>query len=166
MSEMVVIVKGSPSRVALFQAVPTAVRMNQTGDKGPTGDTGPIGPQGPVGGAVVYLNIQASVALGGHRAVYASGSGQVDYADRTNPAHRGKVLGITTGAVSQGVDVQIQQAGEITEPSWNWSNGPVYLNTNGTLTQTAPTSGFLQEIGVAISPTRLMIDLKPPVTLV
>lgn len=109
------------------------------------------------------IQLTTASPIGGHRIVYASG-GVALLADAGNVAHAGKVVGMTPAAVSAGV-VTVVIGNAITEPSWNWTPGPVYLGSNGLPTQTRPTVGFLQEIGVALEPTRLVVDLKPPIIL-
>ena len=76
------------------------------------------------------------------------------------------MLGITTGAAAAGDAINVQASGEMTEVSWNWTPGlPVFLGTNGLLTQTPPVSGFQLVLGVAISPTKLAINIKQPIVL-
>lgn len=131
---------------------------------GAPGPQGPQGPAGPSGGASFQLI--ASGAIGGHRVVISDGAGNASYADSSNVSHAGKVAGISLGAVSSGASVNVASSGEIVEPTWGWGAGLVYLGVNGVLTQTAPTSGFLQVIGVALSATRIVVSLQIPVILI
>lgn len=114
-------------------------------------------------GGSVYDTVTATAngALSGHRAVGVSG-GQASYADATTQPN---VTGITQGAASNGASVVVQTTGELVEPSWNWSNGPVYLASNGLLTQAPPSSGALVEVGTALSPTKLLIRIQSPIYL-
>lgn len=115
------------------------------------------------GGGTDTLTGASSVPLGGHRIV----NGPLDaltYADPSGPL--GLVLGMTTGAASAGDPVSIATAGEIVEPTWNWTPGPVFLGAGGTMTQTAPQSGFLQQIGVASAPTKILIRIGPAIQLI
>lgn len=105
----------------------------------------------------------SAVALGGHRIVNGP-LGDLSYAGPSGPL--GLVLGMTTGAASAGDPVTVQTAGDIDEPSWNWTPGPVFLDANGTMTQTAPESGFLQQIGVASAPTKILIRIGPAIKLI
>jgi hypothetical protein len=117
---------------------------------------GPQGPPGPSGTSSQSVNYPAGETLGGHRAVVIA-NGEAFYADKDTPSHAGQVVGVTTGAASAGNDVNIQFGGELEEPSWNWSPGPIYVDTNGQLTQTRPSSGWIMNIGVALTPTRIFI---------
>lgn len=132
---------------------------------GPPGEPGPAGPQGEVGpsGDAPLLVATATTAIGGHRAVVLVGDGSQGaiYADQSIPDHAERFVGVTTGAADSGSPVTIQIGGEITEPSWNWIPGfPVYLSVQGLLTQTPPTTGFLQIIGISLSATRLSIQAQ------
>jgi hypothetical protein len=138
------------------------IEYTTTGRVGLQGPEGPPGPKGDPGTADITLTYNAGETLGGHRVVRIE-SGLVYYADNTTLAHAGKVIGITTGAVVSGSSTTIQVAGELEESTWSWSPGPVYLSTNGLLTQTPPATGFLQKIGTAITSTKILIRVIDPV---
>jgi hypothetical protein len=129
------------------------------------GAPGPMGPKGADGSGIVSLTKTAAEAIGGHRVVRASGSGEVSYASSDQLSHQGCILGITTGAVALGADVDVVVAGEVTEPSWQWTLGSVYLGVNGLLTQTPPSTGFLQIIGTATEPTKLLVAIEDTIKL-
>jgi hypothetical protein len=108
----------------------------------------------------------AGSALGGHRVVIIGDDRNLYYADNTNLTHMFRVLGITTGAVNQGSVVSVQTEGPISEVSWNWTmNIPIYLTTNGQLTQSAPDIGFLLEIAFPMSPDSMFIKIDDPILL-
>lgn len=86
----------------------------------------------------------------------------------TNPAIENdalSVLGITTSSANIGETITIQVGGKVTDSSWSWSNGLVFVTTNGTLTQTAPTTGWEIVIGYAPSPTTINLDFREPIQL-
>lgn len=111
----------------------------------------------------------AAGATGGHRMVILNAAGQVEYADALIPEHAMQVLGMTTGAAIAGGQVTVQQSGEITEPSWSWTmNQPVFLGTNGQLTQVIPalpTAAFSLVVGFPLAATRLLIRQREPLSL-
>jgi hypothetical protein len=82
-----------------------------------------------------------------------------------NQAYIGHAIGITTGGALAGGTIAVQLHGELTEPTWSFTPGFVWIGSGGILTQTAPTTGFLQTIGRAINATVLQIDLSVPVNL-
>jgi hypothetical protein len=124
------------------------------------GAGGPMGPPGPSGGAVIAKI--AARALGGHRVVKIGAGGEADYPDNSLHADGELILGVTTGAVSNGAAVTIQAGGELIESSWSWSLGPVFCGAAGVLTQSPPgAAAWLRQIGVATAPDRLLVDLQP-----
>ena len=109
----------------------------------------------------------ASVAIGGHRVVKAISATAVDYADNSVLNDSTQVLGLTINAANAGEPILIRTWGEIEEPTWNWSQGWVWLDHNGLLTQTPPTlpSTFSMIIGQALSATVMRVLLLNPITL-
>ena len=128
------------------------------------------GLQGPPGATVISGAIIPKTAgenLGGNRVVAIGTDGQAYYANQTNPEHTHKVLGITTGAVIIGESASIQTFGEMTEVSWNWDmTKPLFLGVNGLMTQTAPSSGFVLQLGIPLTPTSIFIDIGKSIVLV
>jgi hypothetical protein len=117
----------------------------------------------------VALNGTAAVALGGQRAVYRRADGLIDYASNDNPAHMNVPIWVTTGAVVGGATVTMVTVGEIEEPSWSWTAGPIFLGVNGVLTQTLPaepTNDFLAIVGTASTPTRMYVNRQPSIDLI
>jgi len=109
----------------------------------------------------------AGAALGGDRVVYIDNANTAQYADNTNLAIVNTVLGITTGAAAMGANVEIQTEGEYTEPSWTWTLGqPIFLGTNGLLTQTQPSApAFSLIIGFPITATKIFLRFNNPIVL-
>ena len=122
------------------------------------------GDKGDPGGSFVTRVV--SGAIGGHRVVIQNPDGMtVSYADSNNPDHAGVVAGITKHAADSGVVVEVQVTDIMTEPSWSWIPFmPVYLGSNGTLTQNeAHTGVFILIVGVALTSTSMMIRIQQPV---
>jgi hypothetical protein len=115
--------------------------------------------------ALDVMSVVAGSALSGHRVVRASAPDEVDVASSANVAHAGLVLGITTGAAIQGDLAHVRIAGELIEPTFAFVPGPVYFNSSGVLTQTPPTSGFIQSVAVALSATKIVVGLGIPILL-
>lgn len=136
--------------------------------QGPPGPPGEDGPPGAAGndGASNVMEYVADGALGGHRIVRATTAGKVGYVDPSDPDQAHAALGLTTGAVADGALASVQFAGPITEPSWAWTpNLPVFVGAAGVPTQTPPSSGFHATVGVAVSATSMVIQLKSPIVL-
>jgi hypothetical protein len=109
-----------------------------------------------------FTSLTADTALGGHRVVVPTPTGCA-YADNTNNSHLLKVIGVTIGAANLGATATIQLSGELGGLTGLTQGSPVWLSTNGNLTQTLPTSGFIQQIGIALSSTKININITPPI---
>lgn len=105
------------------------------------------------------ITLVAGENLSALRAVTTNTSGQAVYATNDTLANA-QVVGITNGAVTSGANATIKISGILTDANWNWTKGTVYLGTNGTLTQTVPTSGaIVVHVGKALTSTQLLIDI-------
>jgi hypothetical protein len=125
---------------------------------------GPQGPQGPPGPSTQLIYVPTSINVGGNRAVSINTAGLLYYPDPATEAN--PIIGITTYAGNIGDMVEVQLVGIMTEPSWNWvGNTPIYLASNGALTQTTPTTGILHVVGFPIAQNRIFIEKQPPVIL-
>lgn len=122
---------------------------------------GPPGPPGPAAGYT--LARQAEIALSGHRVVKARPGGLSNYPDIDAPADAWLIEGVTTGAAAAGDAVSVQAAGELVESTWSWALGPVYCGPSGQLTQTVPHGAWLRQVGTAVAPDTLLINLFPPI---
>jgi hypothetical protein len=140
------------------------------GIQGPQGLQGIQGEPGPAGESGVVIVAPAGLNLSGHRAVVLNNLGEAIYADNNTVLHATKFAGITQGAVNTGSSATLQQFGEITEPTWTWTvDQPIYLGTNGLLTQTVPTAPsakFSLIIGVAQSATKIFLNPMPPIFII
>ncbi len=128
--------------------------------------SGPAGPAGPPGDETTS-DYDAGEAIGGQRVVMLAADGLLYYADRSEPTHFNRVLGITAGAVGLGGSPTVRFHGIMTEPTWAWDLTKfIYLGTNGLLTQIPPAAGFLLQMGWPLSPTSMMVDIKLPILIV
>lgn len=112
--------------------------------------------------ALLYATLVASIPLGGNRAIMANGQ----YADFTDISTLGKVIGITQVAVDIGESVNIVYAGNLNGFTGLTINEPVYLSSNGTLTQILPTSGYIQKLGQATSSDTILININAPIEVI
>lgn len=121
----------------------------------------PIAIQVEGGGLVPITNNLTFVAgqnLSALRAVTTNNTGEVVYADNSTVANA-QVVGLTYTSAAVGSAVMVITYGLVSDPSWTWTKGDVFLGVNGYLTQTAPTGGaVIAYVGRAITPTQLLID--------
>jgi hypothetical protein len=132
--------------------------------RGIPGPRGKQGIPGPAGGATLVP--VGPEPISGHSAVAVDADGLLVPADCTLPAHLGAVLGVVVNAYSPGDDAVVQTSFPLEHVGWTWSPGPVYVGAAGQLTQALPAGAlFSQLVGVALSATRVLIDLQPPITI-
>jgi len=69
-------------------------------------------------------------------------------------------IGITKTA---GTTVTVVKTGELVDQSFSFTaNEPLFLNTNGFFSHTPPSSGFILQVGVALSTTKMLVDIGEP----
>ena len=132
--------------------------------RGVPGPRGPQGVPGPAGGATTVT--VGATPLSGHSAVAVDAGGMLIKADCTNPAHQGAVLGLLANAYSPGDQAVVQTDLTLEHAGWTWAPGPVFVGTAGQLTQTPPVGAvFSQVVAHALSPTLVLVDVQPPITV-
>ena len=126
------------------------------------GPQGVIGPPGPTGGAGYTLPTNSDI--GGNRAITSSNS-YAAYADNTDETTY--CVGLSMGAVSSGADVTLQSGGKMVVSGVGWTESlPVFVSTNGTLTQIVPVTGYVQQVGIAFDSETLIIEISEPTYLI
>lgn len=130
-------------------------------EQGPPGPPGPIGPEG--GATLVTVG---ATPISGHTAVALDSGGLLVYADCTTAAHIGAVQGVVANAYGAGAQAVVQTGFELVHAGWSFSPGPVFVGASGALVQALPVGAvFAQVIGYALAPTRIRIDVQPPIVL-
>ena len=153
-------------QVNSFRSVPQGINLTSSGDgDNYLSDDGTYKPVSASSSTSIVGSYTASEAIGGHIVVYQTSSG-LAIASSSSVAHANRILGITNGAVTLGADTPVTLSGELIEPTWTFTEGlPVYLSVNGTLTQIPPVTGFILQMGVAVSPTKIAVSIKLPIIL-
>lgn len=123
-----------------------------------------LGPQGPAGnGAVVTASSVAAEAINTGAVVASTATGYAN-ADANNPALASVVVGIATTSGLAGAQITAQTEGPYDNPNMNLTPGlPVYLGLNGAMTQAVNVGTILRQIGVALLPTRVLIQIGTPI---
>jgi hypothetical protein len=112
----------------------------------------------------IMVSETATVALSGHRLISLV-SGGVAYAEVTSPLID-TVLGFSGHAANAGQAINVQVTGRIAHAGWSWIPGlALFVGAGGVATQTVPVAGLLRQVGVAISATEIVVDLRPTVQL-
>lgn len=97
---------------------------------------------------------------------YAYVTGNGFWADSTNPAHRGNIIGITTEPIINGFPGNAVSIGQVKNPAWVWVKGDrIFLNVKTLLTSRPITGDFSQSLGVALSIDTIDVLIKNPIRL-
>ena len=132
--------------------------------RGAPGPRGIQGIPGPAGGTTVVT--VGATPLSGHTAVAMDADGLLIYADCTNPSHIGSVQGVIANAYGAGDLAVVQADFDLAHAGWTFATGPVFVGAAGALVQTLPVGAvFAQVVGYALAPTRIRVDVQPPIAL-
>ncbi len=146
---------------SVLQEVVESVEILAVAEQGPQGIQGV---PGPAGGATLIP--VGATPLSGHSAVALGADGALQPADCTLAAHRGAVLGVVANAYAAGADAVVSNNTPLEHAGWTWAVGPVFLGAAGVLTQALPAGAkFSQVVGHAVSATRVLIDVQPPINI-
>lgn len=122
------------------------------------------GEPGPAGGETLVT--VGPVALSGHSIVAVNAAGLLIPADCTVAGMGGTVLGMLDSAYLPGASARVQTSYVLEHSGWNWAPGFLVVGEGGQPTQTLPVGAlFSQSIGKVLSPTRILVDLQPPIFL-
>lgn len=128
------------------------------------GPPGPAGIPGPAGGQV--LQRTAGMDTSALLVVYEDLFGAVWRADPDVEGDVLALLGVTVSAASAGQPINVQRMGYIDDSGWQWQpKGRIFLDQEGRLTQQVPQTGYDVLIGVALSPTRIFLNIQDPIEL-
>jgi len=157
--EIQILTQGSETHILAEEVSTTAVVT--AAEQGPPGIQGI---PGPAGGATVVT--VGATPLSGHTAVAMDADGLLIYADCTNPAHIGAVQGVIANAYGAGDLAVVQTDFDLAHAGWTFATGPVFVGATGALVQALPMGAvFAQVVGYALAPTRIRIDVQPPIVL-
>ncbi len=158
-----------PTEHLLLELAPGDMMLEQVEslvllEVGTQGPPGPPGIPGPAAGQA--LQRAAAETLSALRGVHELPSGQVALADAAQAAHVFALLGVTLTAADTGQPVNVQRTGVIDDQGWAWTTDQrVYLGQGGALVQQPPVTGFDVLVGMALSPTRLLLNIQDPIEL-
>ena len=128
------------------------------------GPPGPPGIPGPTGGQV--LQRLAGMDTSALLVVYEDLFGAVWPADPDAESDVLALLGVTVSAATSGQTINVQRMGFIDDAAWQLQPGKrVFLGGQGRLTQEPPQAGYDVLIGMAITSTRLLLNIQDPIEL-
>lgn len=130
------------------------------------GIQGAPGPAGAPGSSGAQTFTSTAVGNVQSNSVVCSVSGGVANPDLTQSAQVAAIVGVAATAANSGGSLTVMTEGQLTEPLWNWTPGPVYCAaTGGQLTQTQPSTGAVAQVAQAISPTTIQVGIEPAILL-
>ena len=128
------------------------------------GPPGPPGIPGPTGGQV--LQRSAGMDTSALLVVYEDLFGSVWPADPDAESDVLALLGVTVSAAVAGQPINVQRMGHIDDAAWQLQPGKrVFLGGQGRLTLEPPQAGYDVLIGMAITSTRLLLNIQDPIEL-
>ena len=109
----------------------------------------------------------ASAALSGHQVIAADGNGQAAYASADDLADVLRVVGVSTHAAALGASILVETNDVLEHGAWAWTPGDVvFLGINGAIVSAVPPgAAFSQVVGRALSATRILVGIQPPIVL-
>ena len=112
------------------------------------------------------LQLIAAENISALRVLASDDLGQVVYADNNSVGQAFKVMGISISTGLLGANVTLQTEGILTDAGWSWAGtGPLFVGTNGVLTQTPPTNGYSVVVGWPTNPTTIFININHAIIL-
>lgn len=111
--------------------------------------------------AAIEFNATAGESLSALRVVYSTGAA-VFSLSHTDTVNAKRVFGLTMSAAGSGSSVRIRRIGVVSDASWAWLPGFVWLGLNGQLTQSPPTTGVCLIVGEALSATQILLTFFDP----
>lgn len=140
-------------QVTIQPVVPsTTIEVCRQGPPGPQGDPGPTGGQ---------FSITTAQAVGGHRVIALNADREGVYADQADVLAT-TVVGFSANAAVAGDDVTLVQSGPLEYPAGGLiPEQPVFLGSDGLITQTPPSSGWLLRVGTALATNYITVDIGP-----
>lgn len=108
----------------------------------------------------------ASETISALKCVFAVNANSIAIAENDSTFQRASVFGLAITAANINQSMQIQTFGVLRDSSFLWpANTPLYLDPNGSLTDTAPTTGFRCLVANSQGPGQIFINIQEIITL-
>ncbi len=144
--------------------VESPTRANKTAIEVVIGNPGDISGGGGSDGSLEIVN--AGAILSALKCVTVTSPNTVIYANNNIDLSSSTVFGITIVAAQTNESTQVKTYGILRDSSFNWPvNTQLYLDINGSLTDTAPTTGFRTLVATSQGVGAIFINIQEPITL-
>lgn len=146
---------GWPTCVSFFR-----VKMNLSGTQGSPN----LGTYVPTTGGDMpqqLLTKAAGTAISAMLAVHVR-NGLVFVADpAVQPPIAASAIAANSGLTGEAIT--LQNGGELVNSTWSWvPDMDIYVGPGGMLTQTPPSEGYIQNVGVPTGPTSMLVEVQEP----
>jgi hypothetical protein len=93
--------------------------------------------------------------------------GEAFYFQTSDPTHAGRAFGITRSSATTGNTLTVQPSGIVTDAGFSaLTETTVWATANGQLSNTRPSSGNVQKVGVYLGSNKLLIDFSQQIILI
>ena len=97
-------------------------------------------------------------------AVKVNALNQLERCSAFNATHLNTLIGLAKQTGNIGNVIAVAEDEFMTNTAWAWQpNKPVFLGIDGTLTQSLIGVVFVQQVGVALTPTKIVIRISQPI---
>ena len=97
-------------------------------------------------------------------AVKVNALNQLERCSAFNATHLNTLIGLAKQTGNIGNVIAVAEDEFMTNTAWAWQpDKPVFLGTDGTLTQSLIGVVFVQQVGVALTPTKIVIRISQPI---
>ncbi len=97
-------------------------------------------------------------------AVKLNALNQLERCSAFNATHLNTLIGLAKQTGNIGNVIAVAEDEFMTNTAWAWQpDKPVFLGTDGTLTQSLIGVVFVQQVGVALTPTKIVIRISQPI---
>jgi hypothetical protein len=105
-------------------------------------------------------NYTAGEAISAYNILIQGNDGKVYVADSSDTSDIQKVVGLAETSASEDDTISVQSIGKMTNPGWSWTPGAkIYYTNSGTLTESVPATGFIQQVAIAETATTITINI-------
>ena len=110
------------------------------------------------------VNYPCGEMIVGGYAVKLNALNQLERCSSTNLADLNTLIGLAKQTGNIGNVIAVAEDEFMTNTAWAWQpKKPVFLGTDGTLTQSLIGVVFVQQVGVALTPTKIVIRISQPI---
>ena len=114
----------------------------------------------------LITSFEAGETISALKLIYIASSAQAFVADNSLTFSEAQVIGVALNAAAIGAQVQVQLFGLLQDGAFAFSaNELLFLGSLGTITATAPSSGFVTRIGYGLGSGSIFLNIEKPIVL-